>query len=99
MQPVDLSLGNVPAFIPDVDNWTQPNCNYINVEELLLFESCITFSVLMLNIRNCRKSFNNFLANFCNVLTCFSRILLTETWLTAEVDNAFNIPGFYCFNL
>ena len=43
MQPVDLSLGNVPSFIPDVDNWTQPNCNYINVEEMLLFESCITF--------------------------------------------------------
>ena len=99
MQPVDLSSSDIPVFIPDVDGWTQPNCNYVNVDELLLFESCITFSVLMLNIRSCRKNFNQFLANFCNVLSYFSCILLTETWLTPDVDNAFNIPGFYCFNL
>ena len=98
MQPIDLSLRNVPVFIPDVDSWTQPICDFINVDELQIF-SCISFSVLMLNIRSCRKNFNQFLANFCNVLTYFSCILLTETWLTAEVDNAFNIPGFYCFNL
>ena len=29
----------------------------------------------------------------------FSCIILTETWLTPEVDNVFSIPGFYHYNL
>ena len=98
MESPALSLNDVPVFVPDVDNWTQPNCNYINVEELPVL-SCISFTVLMLNIRSCKKNFNQFLAYFCNVISYFSCILLTETWLTADVDNVFDIPGFYCFNV
>ena len=98
MESPALSLNDVPVFIPDVDNWTQPNCNYINVEDLPVL-SCISFSLLMLNIRSCKKNFNQFLAYFCNVISYFSCILLTETWLTPDVDNIFDIPGFYCFNV
>ena len=64
MQPIDLSSSDVPVFIPDVDSWTQPNCNYVNVDELLLSESCIAFSVLMLNVRSCKKKITNFLLTF-----------------------------------
>ena len=98
MERPALSLDDVPIFIPDVDNWNQPNCNYISVGDLPSF-TCISFALLMLNIRSCKKNFNQFLACFCDVLSSFSCILLTETWLTADVDNVFDIPGFYCFNL
>ena len=59
----------------------------------------MSFAVLMINIRSCRKNFSQFIAYFCNVLSYFSCIILTETWLTEHIDNVFNIPGFYCFNL
>ena len=98
-QSSDFSLNDVPVFIPDVDNWTQPNSDYINVDDLNSFVSCMSFAVLMLNIRSCRKNFNQFVLNFCNVFTHFTCILLTETWLTEEDDNIFNIPGYNCFNL
>lgn len=53
----------------------------------------------MLNIRSCKKNFNQFLAYFCTFLSYFSCIIFTETWLTPERDNVFQIPGFYCHNL
>ena len=99
MESPDFSLNDVPVFIPDVDNWTQPNSDYIHVDDLCSFASCLSFAILMINIRSCRKNFNQFIAQFCNVLTYFSCILLTETWLTEDVDNVFNIPGYNCFNL
>ena len=98
MDSLALSLDDVPIFIPDVDNWIQPNCNYITVDDLSSF-SCFSFAVLMINMRSCKRNFNQYLTCFCNVLTYFSCILFTETWLTAEVDNVFEIPGFYCFDL
>ena len=99
MESTDFSFDDVPVFIPDVDDWIQPNSDYIHVEDLCSFESCLSFAVLMINIRSCRKNFSQFIAQFCNVLTHFSCILLTETWLTKDDDNVFNIPGYNCFNL
>ena len=99
MQTVDLSINNVPIFVPDVDNWLQPNCNFYTVTDLPSYVSFISFSVLMINIRSCRKNFSHFLAHFCNVLSYFTCIVFTETWLTEDIDNVFNIPGYYCFNL
>ena len=40
-----------------------------------------------------------FLSEFCNYLKMFCIIVLTETWLTGDRDKAFNISGFYSFNL
>ena len=99
MQIPDLPMNDVPFFAPDFDNWLQPNCNYINIADLSSYVPCISFAVLMINIRSCRKNFNQFIAQFCNVLSYFSCIIFTETWLTEDVDNVFNIPGYYCFNL
>ena len=98
MECLDFPINDVPIFSPDVENWSQPNCNFFNVDDLP-FNSYISFAVLMLNIRSCKKNFNQFIACFCSVLSYFSCILFTETWLTADVDNVFNIPGFYCFDL
>ena len=92
-------MNDWPIFAPDFDNWVQPNCNVINIVDLSTFVPCISFAVLMINIRSCRKNFNQFIANFCNILSYFTCIIFTETWLTADVDNIFSIPGYYCFNL
>ena len=99
MQDLDLSMNNVPIFVPDVDNWLQPNCSFVNVTDLPSYVSFVSFAVLMINIRSCRKNFSQFLAHFCNVLSYFTCIILTETWLTEDVDNVFNVPGYHCFNL
>ena len=48
---------NYPEFIPDVDNYLQPNCRYLNVEYLSDIVNGISLSILMLNIRRCCKNF------------------------------------------
>ena len=90
---------NYPTFTPDVENYVQPYCKYVTVDGLSPFISSISLSILMLNIRSCKKNFDQFIANFSHILTYFSCILLTETWLTLDRDHVFGIPGFNCHNL
>ena len=99
MDEVTGDFLNYPEFIPDVDNYLQPNCRYLNVEYLSDFVNGITLSILMLNIRSCCKNFDQFISTFCNVISSFTCLILTETWLTQDRDNVFNIPGFHCINL
>ena len=61
---LDLTRNDVPVFIPDVDEWKDVNCNYLNVDDLLPVISFTTFNILMINIRSCRKNFTNFIACF-----------------------------------
>ena len=72
MRGVDLSMNSVPIFVPDVDNWLQPNCNFITVTDLPSYVSFISFAVLMINMRRCRK----ILVNFLLILVMLSHILL-----------------------
>ena len=88
-----------PRFTPDIDHYVSANCGYIDVPEISSLYEDVQFSILMLNIRSCKKNFNQFLACFCNFFTFFSCIVLTETWLTPERDNIFSIPGFYFYDL
>ena len=99
MGPTDFPLDGYPEFVPDVADWTSVPCNYVDVNDLSNFIHATTFTVFMLNIRSCKKNFDNFLVHFCHFISYFSCIILTETWLTADRDNVFNIPGFYCYNL
>ena len=94
VDPVDLTLCDFPVFSLDIEDWTQVNCNYLKIEEISTAISLTSFALLMINIRSCRKVLNNVIAHFSNVLSYFSCIILTETWLTPEVDNVFSIPGF-----
>ena len=96
---IDLTLNDVPVFYPDIENWSSVDCDYNKVNDLPVIMQCASFRLLMLNIRSCRKNFNQFLAYFCNFLTLFSCIILTETWLTADLDNVFGLPGFLSHNL
>ena len=72
---------------------------YLNVENVTDYVNGISLSILMLNIRSCCKNFDQFILTFCNFFSYFTCIILTETWLTQDRDNVFNIQGFQCFNL
>ena len=95
----DLLLSDVPIFAPDVENWTRVNCDYFDVHDLSAFIRDVSFVLLMVNIRSCRNNFNQFLAYFFSILKYFSCIILTEIWLTADIDNICVLPGFHCHNL
>ena len=92
-------FSDLPTFRLDVDNDVLPECDFIDAQNLYPFISSMALTVLMLNIRSINRNFNAFLSEFCNYFKLFSVIAFTETWLTEERDVAFNIPGFYSFNL
>ena len=70
----------------------------MNVECLSDFINGISLTILMLNIRSCNKNFDQFISTFCDYISYFTCIILTETWLTKDCDAAFNIDGFYCID-
>ena len=88
-----------PEFVPEVENYVRPYCHYLNVECLSHYVNGIYLSILMLNIRSCCKNFDQFISTFGNYIKFFTCIILTETWLTQDRDNIFNIHGFYCTDL
>ena len=57
------------------------------------------FSILNFNIRSCRRNFPSFFTFLCSLFCNISLIVLTETWLTEEVDCGFNIDGYNQLNL
>ena len=92
-------FANYPEYAPDIDNYVSPNCSYLNVDDLSPFICSMSLSILMLNIRSCKKNFDQFVAKFYNYINAFSCIIFTETWLSEERDKIFDIHGFYCCNL
>ena len=58
-----------------------------------------SLSMLMYNIRSCRKNFGPFLLHLCNLMVRFSFIVLVETWLTKDTDYAFDIQGYKQANI
>ena len=70
----------------------------MNVECLSDFINGISLTILMLNIRSCNKNFDQFISTFCDHISYFTCIILTETWLTKDCDAVFNIDGFYCID-
>lgn len=92
-------LLDYPEFVPDVENYVPSNCNYMNVEELSYLIFGVSLSILIINIRSCRKNFDHFIEHFQENLFKFSLIIFTETWLTPDYDNIFSIPGYNCHNL
>ena len=88
-----------PEFIPDIDNYIKPNCRYLDIECISEYVNGVSLSILMLNIRSCCKNFDQFILTFCNFISYFTCIILTETWLTQDRDNVFDSQGFHCANL
>ena len=91
---MDVAVEDFPIFSIDIDEWIPPNCRYVDVGDLFNAVSFTAFAILLINIRSCKKNFNCFIAHFSNNSSYFSCIIFTETWLTSNLDNTFNIPGF-----
>ena len=91
-------FSDYPEYNPDVNNYVRPNFRYMNVECLSDFINGSSLTILMLNIRSCNKNFDQFISTFCDYISYFTCIVLTETWLTKDCDALLNINGFYCID-
>ena len=58
-----------------------------------------SLSMLLYNIRSCRKNFGTFVSFLCSLLVRFSFIVLVETWLTVNTDHAFDVQGYKQVNI
>ena len=58
-----------------------------------------SFSIINFNIRSCRRNFSVFLAYLSQLLFQFSIIVLTESWLTLDIDNGFDISNYRQLNV
>ena len=88
-----------PEFVPDVDDYLPSSCSYMNVECLSNIINGVSLTILLLNIRSCRKNSDEFISTFFNYFSHFTCIIFTETWLSKDCDTVFNIDGFYCIDL
>ena len=88
-----------PTFTLDIDTVDLPACKYIDFKDIPTYVPIKQFSLLIFNVRSCRKNFCEFECIFQDYFKHFSCIALTETWLTQDFDNLFLIHGFRCFNV
>ena len=101
----DLIMLNYPKFIPnDNDFYNAVNsCSVTSPDkfsdEFSKFSVDSYFSILHLNIRSCRRNFPLFHVFLTSLLTNFSYIALTETWLTKDIDLLFNLEGYNEFSM
>ena len=91
-------MDNIPSLdLSEENDLPQVSCNNINPTDLKLKlnkdYSNRSFSLFHLNIRSCRRNFNLFLAFLTEIIFRFSVIVLTETWLSHDIDNIFEIEG------
>jgi hypothetical protein len=52
------------------------------------------FTILHVNIRSCTQNFNQFLCYVLGLVIKYDVIVISETWITPENENLFNIPGY-----
>ena len=57
------------------------------------------FSIILINIRSTRGNFANFEIFLSSLVVQFDIIVVTETWLTAEISSIFHMSGYQCINL
>ena len=88
-----------PTFNLDIDEISYPCCKYVDFREIPVLAPLRQFSVLLFNVRSCRRNFNEFECIFYEYFKHFTCIALTETWLTQDFDNLFFINGFRSFNV
>ena len=104
---IDLIMLNYPypKFIPNDDDFynTVNSCSVTSPDkfsdEFSKFSVDSYFSILHLNMRSCRRNFPLFHVFLTSLLTNFSIIALTETWLTKDIDLLFNLDGYNEFSM
>ena len=75
------------------------NVVFLNVDDLPVYVPEDKLSILVFNIRSCRKNFNDFICNFSDYFSRFTIIILLETWLTEGISRLFPIYGFKYFDV
>ena len=88
-----------PTFDLDIDDVVLPQCTFADVDEIYSSVTHAGFSLLLFNIRSCRKKFLDFTSYFQEYFCNYSCIVLTETWLTADFGELFQIRGFKNYDL
>ena len=68
-------------------------------DRLLDYRDNFSFSLLNFNVRSCRKNFPLLLAYLTQLVFNFSLIVLTESWLTIDIDHGFDIPQYNQLNI
>ena len=90
---------NYPTFSLGTEYDLVPQCRFLNVDDLPVHVPNDKLSILVFNIRSCRKNFNDFICNFSDYFNRFTIIILLETWLTEGISRLFPIYGFKHFDL
>ena len=89
---------HIPALdLNDENDIPRFPCSYKNPDRLanvLTDYKKGAFSLMMFNVRSCRKNFGCFLSFLCNLMFKFSVIILVETWLSSSADCGFDINGY-----
>ena len=94
----DNEFQNFPRLNLDIDNTNIPHCQYLDIVNVSHLEWTNKFSLILCNIRSCRKNFTNFTSYFNDIIHKYSCIILVETWLTAAYDNLFSVNGYKTFD-
>ena len=95
----NVFLNDYPVFDMELEGVNISQCKYADICEIPELSPSDDFSVLLLNIRSCRKNFLEFSTLFSNYFSRFSCIALVETWLSDGYEDLFLINGFKAFNV
>ena len=90
MEEIELDL-NEEYELPSID------CNILNARSnhlSLKYYSNNSFSILNYNIRSMRKNFSVFCSFLSQLILKFTVMIITETWLSSNIDYGFMIEGY-----
>ena len=88
-----------PRLDLDIGIVDLPHCRYLDIVNCSSYNWSNNISILLCNIRSCRRNFLDFTSYFNDVLFNYSCIILIETWLSNECENVFRINGYRFIDL
>ena len=88
-----------PNYHPGIGTDHLPQCRFLDIVNVPDYDWCNKFSILLCNIRSCRKNFLDFTSYFNDVLLNYECIILVETWLNSECNDLFTIQGYVSYNI
>lgn len=91
-------LNPYEIFTLDLEGVDLPVCSYSDFNEVNNLVTLDMLSILVCNVRSCRKNFNVFYSHFSECISKFTIIVLVETWLTKEISKLFSVSGFKYFD-
>ena len=99
MENEEKEIEEHPTYHPGIGTDHLPQCRFLDIVNVLDYDWRNKFSILLCNIRSCRKNFLDFTSYFNDVLLNYDCIILVETWLNSDCDDLFTINGYESFNI